>query len=97
MLQGWRDQTGDKLWHFALKLAAGIQASSSSVVTEQAYSTTADPSIQSSKLQAFSAYGLPSVEALVQYLHAAAGFPVKATWLETIKDSNSASWPGLTY
>jgi hypothetical protein len=38
-----------------------------------------------------------SVGALVHYLHAAAGFPVKSTWLAAIKAGNYASWPGLTY
>jgi hypothetical protein len=46
---------------------------------------------------ALNARDLPSVGALVHYLHAAAGFPVKATWLAAIKAGNYASWPGLTY
>ena len=40
---------------------------------------------------------LHSVQALVRYLHAAAGFPVKSTWLKAIKAGNFATWPGLTY
>ena len=50
-----------------------------------------------STLREFSAYDLPSVEALVKYFHAAAGFPVKDTWLKAIKNGNYESWPGLTY
>jgi hypothetical protein len=46
---------------------------------------------------ALNAHDLPSVGALVHYLHAAAGFPVKSTWLAAIKSGNYASWPGLTY
>ena len=30
-------------------------------------------------------------------MHAAAGFPVKSTWLKAIKHGNYNSWPGLTY
>ena len=37
------------------------------------------------------------MEALVKYFHAAAGFPVKDTWLRAIKNNNYGSWPGLTY
>ena len=48
-------------------------------------------------LQDFSAYDLPSVEALIQYLHAAEGFPVCDTWLKDTKAGNSVSWPGITY
>ena len=46
---------------------------------------------------AHSAYKLPSVEALVRYMHAASGFPVKSTWLKAIKKGNFVTWPGLTY
>ena len=46
---------------------------------------------------ALNAHDLPSVGALVHYLHATAGFPVKSTWLAAIKAGNFASWPGLTY
>ena len=48
-------------------------------------------------LQAFSDYDLPSVEALIRYFHTASGFPVRDTWLKSIKAGKFASWPGLTY
>ena len=47
--------------------------------------------------ESHSVYDLPSVEALVRYMHAAAGFIVKSTWLKAIKNGNFESWPGLTY
>ena len=43
------------------------------------------------------AYNLPSVESLVRYMHVAAGFPVKSTYLKAIKKGNFATWPVLTY
>eukprot|EP00804_Cyclotella_cryptica_P029094 CCRYP_005281-RA/>CCRYP_005281-RA protein AED:0.19 eAED:0.20 QI:0/0/0/0.71/0.16/0/7/0/1210 len=46
---------------------------------------------------ALNARDLPSMGALVHYLHAAAGFPVTATWIAAIKAGNYASWPGLTH
>jgi hypothetical protein len=33
---------------------------------------------------------------LVWYLHAAAEFPTKSTWIVAIKNKQFASWPGLT-
>ena len=42
------------------------------------------------------AYDLPSIPHLIAYLHAAAGYPVKSTWLAAIKRGAYASWPGLT-
>ena len=47
-------------------------------------------------IKAYSAYDIPSVESLVQYFHAEAGFPVRATWLKSIKVGNYRTWPGLT-
>ena len=38
-----------------------------------------------------------SVSALGRYLHEAAGFPTKHTWLNAIKSGNFDTWPGLTY
>ena len=52
--------------------------------------------VSEASLAAFSAYNLPSVDALVRYFHAAAGFPVCDTWLKATKAGNFKSWPGLT-
>ena len=48
-------------------------------------------------MSTFSAYNLPSMEALVHYLHSAYGFPFKSTWLAAIKAGNYAKWLGLTF
>ena len=45
---------------------------------------------------ALNANDLPSVGTLVRYLHAAAGFPIKSTYLAAIKAGKYASCPGLT-
>ena len=57
---------------------------------------TSSPPPMHTSLQAFSAYDLPSVEALVRYFHAAAGFPVRDTWIKAIQAGNFKSWLGLT-
>jgi hypothetical protein len=41
-------------------------------------------------------YSLPSIPQAIKYLHAAAGFPAKDTWVKAIKSGNYVSWPGLT-
>jgi hypothetical protein len=38
-------------------------------------------------------YELPSIEKAVRYLHGAAGFPTKATWLRSIRAGNYLTWP----
>ena len=55
------------------------------------------PNAQQSTLKAFSAYDLPSVEALIRYFHAAAGLTVRDTWVKEIKAGHFDLWPGLTY
>ena len=42
-------------------------------------------------------HDLPTTQALVAFLHATAGYPVKSTWLRAIKNNFYKSWPGLTY
>jgi len=43
-----------------------------------------------------SVYDLPSTEMKIRYLHGAAGFPVKDTWIAAIKAGNYDTWPGLS-
>ena len=45
---------------------------------------------------ATNAYTIPTTKELIAYYHAAAGYPVKSTWLAAIKAGNYATWPGLT-
>ena len=47
-------------------------------------------------IRAYSAYDLPSVEALIRYFHAAARFPVSTTWLKAIKVGNYRTRIGIT-
>ena len=42
-----------------------------------------------------SARRIKSKEVLVGYLHRAAGYPPKKTWLQAIKQGFFAAWPGL--
>ena len=48
------------------------------------------------KEKALHAYDLPSINQTVRYLHAAAGFPVKETWLKAIRAGNFNTWPTIT-
>ena len=38
-----------------------------------------------------------SKEVLIDFLHHAAGYPMKKTWLQAIRWGFYATWPGLTY
>jgi hypothetical protein len=41
-------------------------------------------------------YEVKTQPELIRYLHAAAGYPTKSTWVKAIKNNQYASWPGLT-
>eukprot|EP00804_Cyclotella_cryptica_P009653 CCRYP_011198-RA/>CCRYP_011198-RA protein AED:0.33 eAED:0.33 QI:0/0/0/1/1/1/2/0/430 len=41
-------------------------------------------------------YELPSIEQTIRYLHAAAGFPTKTTWMAAIRRGNYNTWPLVT-
>ena len=73
-----------KMWRFALG------------PTEDP-TTTATPRNKRTLLHAYSTYVIPSVAVLVRYLHAAAVFPTKHTWLNAIKVGKFDTWKGLTY
>ena len=85
VIHGWRDQNGP--WILRLSLLPDK--------TVVPLPTSSPPTMHTS-LQSFSAYDLPSVEALVRYFHAAAGFPVRDTYIKAIQAGKSKSWPGLT-
>eukprot|EP00804_Cyclotella_cryptica_P025708 CCRYP_002910-RA/>CCRYP_002910-RA protein AED:0.40 eAED:0.40 QI:0/-1/0/1/-1/1/1/0/248 len=41
-------------------------------------------------------YELPSIQQTIRYLHAAAGFPAKTTWMAAIRHGNYNTWPLVT-
>ena len=78
-LKGWRETSGAKLWCISLRSDLIPDLAKCPPSNED---TTADSQEKHVTIEAFSAYDLPSVEALVIYFHAAAGYPVKDTWLK---------------
>ena len=81
VLKGWREATGNWLWRMSLLPNA-----------DKVTTVEASPGVTTTTLKAYSAYDLPSVEALVRYFHAATGYPVKDVWLKAIKAGNYLSW-----
>ena len=68
VIHGWRNQNVPQLWCMLL-----LPDKATLLLT------TSIPPPMHTSLQAFSAYDLPSVESLVRYFHAVAGFPVQDT------------------
>ena len=83
MLKGWRDESG--LWRVPIK--------------EKVENENTDTLILQRPLPneaASNVYDLPSTEKMVKYLHAALGFPTKATIMKAIRSGWLIGWPGLT-
>jgi hypothetical protein len=53
-------------------------------------------SIKLHRAYKMTAYETDIIPNLIRYLHAAAGYPVKRTWVRAIKMNYFAGWPGLT-
>jgi hypothetical protein len=87
ILTGWRDkQTG--LWHFPLKTTIKNQTTDTSLLSKN------DSTMITEEIAA-NVHDLPSTEQVIKYLHAAAGFPAKPTWLQAIRAGFYATWPML--
>eukprot|EP00804_Cyclotella_cryptica_P000959 CCRYP_018391-RA/>CCRYP_018391-RA protein AED:0.41 eAED:0.41 QI:0/0/0/1/0/0/2/0/294 len=53
-------------------------------------------SLEHDKQTILNVYKLPSIEQTIRYLHAAAGYPTKNTWLTAIRHGNYSTWPLIT-
>jgi hypothetical protein len=85
VLTGWRDKlTG--LWRVPLRQQVdNVNTDTQQLSNEQSHAITEEV--------ASNVYDLPSTERVIRYLHAAAGFPTKSTWLKAIKLAFFATWP----
>ena len=75
VLTGWHENSGPRIWRIDLQ-------------PNEENLTRMPNTAKMTTLEAYSAYDLPSVEALIHYFHAAAGYPVRSTWLTAISTGN---------
>jgi len=93
ILRGWFDKTAI-LWRVPL-LPIVLNETTDTVLVSKPpteYLPDRPPPIDA----VHNVYELKTQPELIRYLHAAAGFPTKPTWLAAIKNKHYASWPGLT-
>ena len=83
VLTGWRENSGPRLWRISLQPG-------------EENLPRMPHTANMATLEAYSAYNLPSIAALIHYFHAAAGYPVRSTWLTDISAGNYYSCLGLT-
>ncbi len=79
-IQGWRAETG--LWEFD--------------PTENRSEPEKAPTAPTPTKNVCNVHSLPTIPTAIRFLHAAVGYPTKATWLEAIKKENFVTWPLLT-
>ena len=75
-LKGWRETSGARLWRISLRPDLRTDLANCPPFHED---PETDAQEEEFTPEAFSAYDLPSVEALVAYFHAADGYPVRDT------------------
>ena len=83
ILRGWRDTTTG-LWRVPLQPNIPPLESESIFLDKSRGDAIAN------------FYELPSTKKSIRYLHACAGFPTKAYWLEAINGGNYATWRNIT-
>ena len=55
-----------------------------------------EPALPSPEKAIHNFYEIPTIELTIHYLHAAAGFPTKPTWIKIICNGNYLFWPLIT-
>ena len=88
ILQGWRDGSG--LWRVPIR--EGV--TENNCKNENTETLLIERPVPEEACQ--NVYELPSAEKVVRYLHAALGFPTKATMLTAVRKNWLVGWPGLT-
>jgi hypothetical protein len=83
VLQGWRDRPSG-LWRMPLS-KKGNPSNAKYLLLDK----TSEDAIAN-------VYELPSTSQVIKYLHASAGYPMKATWLKAIDSGSFLTWPHLT-
>ena len=89
ILQGWRDEESG-LWRVPIK---------EGITKENCKNQNTDTLLIQRPMPSEACqnvYELPSTEKVITYLHAALGFPTKATMLKAIRKKWLVGWPGLT-
>jgi hypothetical protein len=93
ILQGWYDKKA-KLWCVPL-IPIDLNKNMDMIFTTKP-PTKFLPEQSPPTKAIHNVYELKMQPELIRYLHAAAGFPTKLTWIKAIKNKQFASWPGLT-
>ena len=83
IMRGWHDESG--LWRVPIKDRVENENTDTLLIQRPM-----------PKEGALNVYELPSIRSTIRYLHAALGFPTKATMLRAIRNKWLLTWPGLT-
>ena len=94
IIKGWRDpETG--LYRIPLKTKIE-NWNTDTILLNKERSKKIQMNIPKASEEINNVYELPSTEKAIRFLHAAAGFPPKVTWLKAIRAGNYDSWPMIS-
>jgi hypothetical protein len=93
IFRGWFDKTAN-LWR--IPLLPLVQSTNTNTVLVKNPPTEFLPNCPPPYKAVHNVYELKTQPKLIWYLHTAAGFPTKPTWIAAIKNKQFTSWPGLT-
>ena len=94
ILRGWREPGKSEL--FWIPLVPVISNNNTKTILVKQPPSEYLPARPPPQDAVFNVYELKTQPELVRYLHASAGFPTKLMWLCAVRNSQFASWPGLT-
>ena len=97
VLRGWREESG--LWRIPLEeeiTQTNVQNTNTQTVVTCKAPTELLRKAKNNEEFMCNLYELRKQPEIVRFLHAAAGFPTKRTWLKAIRKGFYSSWPGLT-
>ncbi len=92
VINGWRD-TSTGMWRVALLPTVSNVNTDTALLNRPPTEFLPNRPLPTEAIH--NVYELKTQPELVRYLHAAAGYPTKSTWVKAIKNNQYASWPGL--
>ncbi len=94
ILRGWREPGTNDLWR--IPLVPVVRNNNTDTIIVKRPPSEYLPNRPAPTEAIHNVYELKTQPELIRYLHAAAGFPTKPTWLKAVKNGQFTSWPGLT-
>ena len=95
-VQGWREHTGERLWHIGLESPQPARPSTTDRLLRARSPEVTKRDLATLHEVAHNVYELPTLGQGIKWMHAVCGYPAKDTWIKAIRAGNFVGWPLLT-